>query len=246
MKSIHAGLAAALLSLGIFNLAMAAHPLVTDDTGTQDSGNSQVEINTDWIRAQDSKAHVASFTYTYGVASNLDLFVGLPYTLSTPSGTNDISLGAKWRFHEDGATSFGLKSELLLPSGDENKDLGNGLSGAALTLLVSHEADAWTFHGNLGVAASRYKLADAREANRSVVWRASAAAVRRMTEQLRLVADTGVARNSDKGDGTSPAFFLMGLIYSPRQDVDFDLGVKLGLNHAEERRRIGAGLTFRF
>jgi hypothetical protein len=128
----------------------AALPLVTDDTGTQDKGRHQVKINTDWVRQAGSSSHVGAATYTFDVLPNLDVFVSAPVTFSSPSGVNDISPGAKWRFFDHDDFSMALKPELLLPSGDPNKGLGTGRTGLAFTLIASYEAAPWSLHVNLG------------------------------------------------------------------------------------------------
>jgi len=66
-----------------------------------------------------------------------------------------------------------------------------------------------------------------------------------VNEQWRLVADTGVAHNPDWTSSTHPAYILLGTIYSPSKSIDFDVGLKYGLNKAEVRHQIGAGLTWR-
>lgn len=231
-----------LLSTG----AHAAHPLVSDDTRTQDSGNHQVEINTDQQRIAEEDAHFAAAAYTYGVRPELDLYTNLPVSLSAPSGRSDLALGAKWRFWEEGANALALKSELLVPTGDENKALGNGRAGLGMTLLASHETGPWFLMANLGLAMSRYRLPAADAENRHVTWRASAAAMLALTPKLSAVADTGIERNGEKAANEKPAFGVLGLIYSPNKDVDLDIGIKFGLKSAEGERQVGAGLTIRF
>ena len=226
--------------------AFAAHPLATDDTGTQDAGNQQFEANTDWTRRNGVAGHVADFTYTYGLLSNVDVFSDLPVTATSPSGVNDASLGAKWRFYERGATSFAIKPVLLLPTGNQNVGLGTGRSSAAMTLIASIDRAPWAFHGNLGFAVNRYALAVDQQENRRLLWRASVAATYNLTQQWRFAADIGIARNQDVGSTINPAYFLTGVIYSPNQNVDLDAGIKFGLNNAEVNRQCGVGLTLRF
>src|SRR5262249_49813742 len=153
------------------------------------SGNHQIEINTDWGRLGGVDAQVASFTYTYGATNDLDVFASLPATLNTPSGVNDLSLGVKWRIpHSDGLV-FAVKPELLLPTGDEPKALGNGRPGIRLTTVAAYGAAPWRLSGNIAVASYRYGLQADRDANRNVVWRASASAWYLPNNQWKLVGD---------------------------------------------------------
>lgn len=229
-----------------FQSAFAAHPLVTDDTGTQDAGNQQLEANTDWFRKNSVSGHVADFTYTYGVLSNVDVFSDLPSTLSSPGGVNDASLGVKWRFYERGPVSFAIKPVLIMPSGNQNRGLGTGRSSAALTLIGSIDSAPWTFHGNLEVAVNRYALAQDRDENRAMLWRASTAVTYNIDEQWRMAADIGIARNADISSTINPAYMLVGVIYSPGKNVDLDAGLKWGLNSAEVDSQVGVGVTWRF
>jgi hypothetical protein len=104
----------------VVEAAFAAHPLVTDDTGTQGTGNNQLEINTDRGRDDGVSSQSAALTYTYGLRDALDVFVTVPASTTSPSGISDASIGAKWRFMESEKTSLGLKSELFFPTGDES------------------------------------------------------------------------------------------------------------------------------
>jgi hypothetical protein len=228
----------------------AAHPLITDDTGTQDKGHYQIETNTDRAMHDGITTHVGAFSYTAGLLTNLDIFVNAPISFSAPARINDISLGAKWRLFEAGAASIALKPELLLPTGDQNKGLGNGLASVALTMIGSYDAAPWFLHGNLWLARNRFALQADREANRRSLWRVSAAAWYAISEQTKLVLDAGIDRNWDKQSEANPAYVLAGVIYSPITSVDIDAGVKFGLGCNSCNNKIGhqagIGLTWRF
>lgn len=226
--------------------ARAAHPLVTDDTGTQGSGNHQLEVNTDRARHAGISSQSAAVTYTYGLRDALDAFITLPGATTSPSGIGDVSAGAKWRFVEDGQTTLGLKSELFFPTGDENAGLGTGRARAGVTLLASQQVEGWTFLGNAGFSLNRYAIPADRDQFRRITWRVSAAAIHEVADEWKAVIDTGIARNDMRGDRKHPAFLLLGLIYSPTDKLDFDIGWKAGLNAAEVHRQVGAGVTLRF
>lgn len=228
------------------NAAYAAHPLVTDDTGTQGAGNNQLELNTDHARKSGDSNQSAVMTTTYGMRDALDVFITVPASTTRPSGINDVTIGAKWRFMEREHTSLGLKPELSFPTGDEQAGLGTGRTSAGIALLGSHQMDAWTLLANAGFSVRRYALAEDRDQNRKVVWRMSFAGIHELNEQWKLVVDTGLARNDARTVRTNPAFMLLGLIYSPSSNVDLDAGVKAGLNSAEVHRQVGVGVTLRF
>lgn len=228
--------------------AYAAHPLVTDDTGVQGEGHHQLEMNTDWMRQSGQSSHVGTLTYTYGVTDKLDLFANVPHFFASPtgSGMGDASLGAKWRFHDADGLSWALKPEFFSTSGDPERGHGTGRSSAALDLLGSYQIDAWTWHANLGANYNRYARPDDEHAHRRTVWRASGAAWYAVNAQWKLVADVGVAQNSEHANRTWPAYGLVGVIWSPNDTLDLDIGYKAGLNKAEVTRQLGLGVTLHF
>ena len=228
--------------------AFPAPPLVPVDAGVQGDGRHQIETNTDWSRQSGVAGHVGAFTYTYGVTDKLDLFANLPLTFQSPGGTGvgDYSLGAKWRYYERDGLALAFKPEFFVPSGDAEKGLGNGKSSLGLTAIASYETGSWTLHGNAGLKYNRYQLDGDDASKRRLVWRTSDAAWYALNQQLRLEADNGVAQNTDRANRTWPAYGLVGVIWSPNETVDLDVGAKFGLNKAEVTRQFGVGVTLHF
>ena len=81
---------------------------------------------------------------------------------------------------------------------------------------------------------------------REDIWHASLAGEFKIMNKLKLVADIGAERNTEKSSDTNPAFILGGLIYSIRENLDIDFGVKGGLNKAEADITYLAGMALRF
>lgn len=237
----------AALLLGSMQSAMAARPMITDDTGTQGTGNQQVEFNLDRTKQRDNqRQHNGNLTYAYGLNDSLDVFAEQPFTVTKPRGLNDSTLGLKWRFFQRDTTSVGLKSSVSMGNANEDKGFGTGRSNLTTTLIASFESGPWGLHYNLGLATNRYKLEEARNSNRNLLWKTSAAATYAVLPQLKLAADVGIERNPEVGNSLKPAYALTGLIYSPHKQVDLDLGVKFGLNPAEIKHQLAAGVTLRF
>lgn len=241
-------LCASILVCATMNQAYAAHPLVTDDTGVQGEGAHQLEANADWGHQAGAANHVGSFTYTYGLTDQLDLFGNVPMTFRSPQGNgpNDASIGLKWRFFDREGLSLGIKPELFAPTGDATKGLGNGKSGAAVTGLLSYEIGKWTWHGNLGLNYNSFQLQEDKDDKRKWQWRASTAAWYAINPQWKLVGDVGVMRNIERANRTWPAYALLGVIWSPNETLDLDAGAKFGLNKAEITRQLGLGLTLHY
>ena len=234
--------------------AYAAHPLITDDTGTQGKGKWQFEFNGEYNHdnkdgANASETQIAA-AMTYGVIDNLDVAVGLPYLLlkskeagesTSANGLGDVPIFLKWRFYEQEGLSLALKPGITLPTGDDEKELGAGKVTCSIFFITTKEAKPWAFHLNLG-----YIRNDNNNDEVKNIWHASLAAELEVAKGLRVVADTGIERSREQESHLHPAFILGGLIYSVTDNFDLDVGIKGGLNKAEPDYTLLAGLTWRF
>jgi len=248
----------------LLSLSFAAHPLITDDTGTQGKGKFLFELNgqasyDSMDSVDDTGANIKTksrereikASLTYGVMENVDVILGMPYqwkrveesdvTTSDVSGIADMSLELKWRFYENDGFSFALKPGLTLPTGDKDKDLGTGRATVSLFFIATKELNPLTFHCNLG-----YKRNENQLEQREDIWHASLAGEYKVIQNLRLVANIGAERNTDPSSNTHPAFLLGGVIYSIRENLDFDFGIKIGLNETEKDFTFLGGIALRF
>ncbi len=249
----------------------AAHPLITDDTGTQGKGKFQLELTGqyDWDDEDDGDVSVeytgaeAAATLSFGILDNVDLVLSLPYlwgketekgterrlfcerkyteTTYDEDGLGDAGLEVKWRFFEKDGFSVALKPGISFPTGDEDKGLGTGKLGGQIFLMASQEVEPFAFHANLGYIRNEND-ADERED----IWHASLAATCEVVKDLNLVANVGVERNPDDTANDDPVFFVGGIVYSITENFDVDLGVKVGLTNPETDISALAGLAFRF
>ena len=253
-------------------LLWAAHPFITDDTGTQGKGNWQLELQGDFLRnertadtgagpvEQSSKLDAFISVLSYGILENLDIQVGLVHlrqrttengiVTEDASGMFDSTLELKWRFYEAGGFSLALKPGLLLPTGDENKGLGTGRTSWGVNFIATHEAEPWTFLGNVAFARLRFKSPQDAAESRSDLWRISGGLAYALTGSLRLVGEAGVRTNESKDDAFLPGgtsqFAMLGVIYSPTKKIDLDAGFRKNLNNAEFDKVFLVGATFRW
>ena len=257
----------------LFTASYAAHPLITDDTGTQGKGKIQMEVNSEftkekkeqyntdeakWETKKETGSELATIL-SYGITDTTDIVLGLPYqwkktridgVVTTDAteqgdGISDMSLEVKWRFFEKDELSFALKPGITLPTGDENKGLGNGRASYGLMFITTKEIKPWAFHLNLGGAYNEYKLQADKEANRKNIWHASLASEVEVIKGLKAVANIGMERNPDKTSNTHPAFILGGLIYSISESISVDIGIKGGLNKPATDLTFLAGIAFK-
>ncbi|MCX7769584.1 MAG: transporter [Proteobacteria bacterium] len=245
------------ISLFIFtNKAFSAHPLITDDTGTQGSGKIQLEINTEYRWDKEYGVKEKSFElatiFSYGITDNVDVIFGIPYEfvdskdISTGikdkiRGIGDASLELKWRFYEKDGFSIALKPGISMPTGDYDKGLSSGRIGYGGFLIFSKENKPVLLHLNLG-----YFRNESKDEQRRDIWHASLAGEYEIKENLKLVGNVGIETNPDLTVKTDPAFILVGFIYSVTDSFSFDLGYKYGLNKPETDSTFLAGITLKF
>lgn len=234
--------------------AQAAHPLITEDTGTQGRGNFQLELTAE--RGRDdangarTKTVATAAVMAYGLRDDADMIFTLPRkrvhtddgsTETNESGGSDAGLDFKWRFSEREDLSLALKPGVTLPTGDEAKGLGRGKSAYSLYLVTTIAPEPWALHLHMGYIRNR-NVADERES----IWHASFGGWREFGEKLKIVGDIGADTNTDKSSKTELSFLILGAIYSINKDFDADIGVKKGLTNTETDYTLLGGVTLRF
>jgi len=235
--------------------ALAAHPLLTEDTGTQGTGNSQLELTYDGFRDRLAGVKVrgaqSAALYSYGVIETADLQVGLPYLRldedepggqrRRTSGINDLSIDVKWRFYEQGAFSLALKPGITLPTGDADKFLGAGRVTWGALLVGSYEPGALAFHSHVG-----YRNFDNTIGAKVSLWHISAAATWQAVERLKLVMDVSRDSNPVPGYYKPLVYVIGGAIWSPLKNLDLDIGYRYGASKPALDQGLLAGVTLRW
>lgn len=237
----------AFLAAMIGHAAHAAHPLLTEDTGTQGRDNFQLELtgesgrestDTGTLRAQQPAAVIA-----YGLADTADLQIGTSYlrlslddgiARTRAAGLSDVTVDVKWRFLERGPFSLAVKPGIIIPVGSEARGLGRGNWAGGSLLVLSYEPGPIAFHSHVG-----YLYNNLVGEQRSL-WHFSGAVTWQATEQLKLVADIAYDTNPLELGADGVVRTVVGAIYSPVKNVDLDLGVKRG----HQRPALGVAVLF--
>ena len=262
MKSIISFCLAA--SLVIYSVpALAAHPLSTEDTGTQGSLKFQVEATGEFSRNNDTEGGVTTktdqqhigITITAGVFDSLDASVSFPFLIQQikqndvstfdNSGLTDISLALKWRFLELGPVSFGIKPSMTIPNGNQERSLGNGRASYSAALISTVDLKPVAVHANIGYTHQGY-VDSVRPDNRTDLWKLSLAAQIEILSGLQLAAEVVASTNNLHTSDVWPTFITGGLIYSVTDKLDLDLGVKGGLTKPTTDLTLLTGVTVRF
>lgn len=113
-------------------VSFAAHPLISDDTGTQGKRNYLFETHFehayDSSMGNDTTINKIQLLQSIGITDATDLVIAIPYQFiqiktdgdsNKDDGLSDITLEVKWRFYEKDGLSFALKPGVLFPAGDD-------------------------------------------------------------------------------------------------------------------------------
>lgn len=235
--------------------ALAEHPLITDDAGTQGKGKAQLELVAEYDRAEHHGAVERTFigptmpVLSIGLLDDVDVVSGIAYQRTTVedaesrvtrSGAGDFALDVKWRFYEGGGLGLALKPGLTLPTGDDEKGLGAGKPTQRLFVIATKEAGPWAFHANAGYTRNANRAGD-----REALWHASVAAARAVVKDLKATANVGVDTNMDPDSRRMPAYVLGGLVYAVSESLALDVGARRSFNVAGTAYAVLAGLTIR-
>jgi len=236
--------------------AYAAHPLITDDAGTQGKGKAQFEFIGEYDHEKkdgittDSIVAPTIPVLSYGMTDDTDIVLGIPYqnvrtidaqNATTVDGISDASLEFKWRFYENDGLSFAMKPGVTLPTGNDEKGLGAGRVTSHLFFITTKEVKPWELHFNLGYIRNENKVNEKMD-----IWHASLAGVLDIFKNLIVVANIGVESDCDKASTADPVFILGGLIYSISENLDLDIGIREGFNNHGTDYSIPAGITWKY
>jgi hypothetical protein len=138
--------------------AQAGPPFVTDDPEPPPPGGW--EINVPFILERtpgETEMDAPLFDFNYGVP-NVQLKLEFPIEVirqdnnGTIAGAGDLLVGVKWRFFdsEESQLQFGTYPQVLAPTGNHARGLGQGRAAFVLPFLAQKNWEEWTLYGNIG------------------------------------------------------------------------------------------------
>jgi hypothetical protein len=218
--------------------------MLTEDTGTQGTGNFELELG--YSQARDGGTRTAEFgpQLSYGALDNLDLIVR-PTWLHVRSAANglasqgfgDTGFDFKWRFPEKAALTFGVRAGIDAPTGDADKKLGNGKTSPHATLIATSLTNPWMFSANLDY------VYDPLIGDRRNLWAASAVAAYSASNVWRISMDVGTAMNPDPSNASWLSVARFGVIATILKGLDVDAGYQVRLTRAAPAEIVLAGMT---
>lgn len=222
--------------------ARAAHPLITEDTGTQGAGGQQLEVNVNRFDFSESRwSTLWGVTWSVGVRDDADLQIGIPYFAG--SGKGDLAVDFKWRYWQSGALSLGVKPGFTLPSGDEEKRIGAGEKTYGALAFVSYEPESWALHAQAG-----YRRFENVLELRKDLWQLSGAFWLKPRAGLKLVGDLAWTTDPRQELLSWVRTFILGAIYSPAKNLDLDAGIRWdrAYHEGDSSRGYLLGFTYRW
>jgi|SRR5579872_3070920 len=157
------GLAKLFLITAVFLIgnAYAGPPFISDDPDNLDEKQTQIFLFSIYSRmAQKTTIYIPAFELDYGITNDLELNAITSYAFTYPhvtgkpnaSGMSDSQLELKYRFiHETKQMpEVAFAPVYYIPTGNVNRNLGNGRPSLLLPLWLQKSFDSWTMYGGGG------------------------------------------------------------------------------------------------
>lgn len=227
--------------------AFAAHPLTSEDTGTQGSGNAELELGNGWSRTDGSRSYLFQPQLSYGYAPTVDLIVQPSWLASYDpagghaNGLGDTNLDAKWRFYGAAPWSLGVRAGLEVPTGMHGLGLPDGKVSPHAVLVATFDSTPFTLNMNLG-----YTYLPGTAGQRTGLYHVSSAGMLAVNENLYLALEASADSNPDPTQSRPLADALAGVIYTVHPGLDIDAGYLAGLNSSSVDRQWLVGVTYRW
>ena len=227
--------------------AFAAHPLQTEDTGTQGAANVEIENGLASARFDGTTLTTYQPQVSVGLATTVDAIVQPSIAWrrvpgrSTVSGPGDTNVDGKWRFWGSDPWSFAIRAGLQAPTGAHGLGLPHGQVSEHALLVATWDAAPTTVHANLGLAH-----APPAPGARTTIAHLSAALMQALDERLILTIDGELDQDPSAARKTWPGSLLAGAIWTARPGLDLDVGYQRSFSAQPVNRQWMAGLTYRF
>lgn len=251
MKKLLSYLGVFILSIQIlfFHHAFAARPLATDDAGTVEKGQFQLELEFDGTRQNNhDREFNPSMTLSYGLLERMDLGIGSGYLFLHPkegekeSGLTDteVKLKYRWMDEKDWRPALATSGILKIPTASRSKGLGSGQTDFGINAIGTKTlSKRLVLHLNLG-----YTFIGEDKVDNELNYSLGAQFI--LTDKWALVGEIVGVNNMNGRKGDDPFSGLLGTYYLITDKIIWDAGVEIGMSKAAPDFRLTTGLTFLF
>lgn len=218
----------------------AAVPLVTDTVFSVAPGRYEVDAGYGTTNTQTVLTNALGLVLRTGILTKLELAAAFPYTVSDPSGLNDIYLHAKFRFWEDrDHEGFAVRTDFKFNNGDIYRGLGSGDNDYRLLLIYSKKFGKTQLHLNAGYVNTGVNAGRVDDDYFSY----SLAVERPAFDNRTIFFSEFVANNSMI---PSPTFVLLGMRNDLILGSKLDMGYAFGLNERSIKNSLTAEIHCEF
>ena len=230
--------------------AWAAHPMLSEDPGTQGTGHAQLELGLAAVQGDTSfngRGLLFSPQVSYGPGATVDLIVQGLWQSQSPAGAPTVRgignslVDIKWRFFEsDGTFALAVRAGVDLNTGDDSTGMGGGRPGAHVLAVAGWRYPDFSVYANVGYARI------GQSGTRPGIGFFSVAIATPESAPLRTFIEAATFSNSDPANAQWPAIARPGFIYAVDTTLDLDVGVQTRLNSSAMRVSWLAGATLRW
>ena len=240
-------------SLAFATPGRAAHPLQTEDTGTQGAANVEIENGLQRARFGGTTLFTYQPQVSVGLTTTLDAIVQPSWLslrsddaagASKASGPGDTNVDAKWRFWGVDPWSLGVRAGIAVPTGEHGLGLPHGEVSEHALLVATWDSAPTTAHFNVGFAHT--PSAASAPGMRATVAHVSAAVMQSLDERFIVTVDSEIDQNPAADRSSPVGSILGGVIWTARPGLDLDVGYQLSVHAQPVNRQWMAGLTYRF
>jgi hypothetical protein len=236
---------AALFGIGAAT-AFAGHPKFTEDTGTQGTGNLELELGYAWSEIAADGVFQFQPQLSLGATPTVDLIVQPSWIVyhssaGTERGLGDTNLDAKWRFFGRAPWSLGVRGGVSAPTAHDNLGLQRDRVSPHAMLVATGDFKPFTIDANLG-----YARVPGEESQRRDLYHISTSVTVESQQRLFFVFETTFDSNPDGAAGKSfVALGQLATIYTVRPGLDIDVGFRARLNGTGPTQQWLLGVTVR-
>jgi len=240
----------ALALVGGSSAVLAAHPLQTEDTGTQGAGNVELENGSTFQRTREGHVAMYQLQASLGATADLDLIVQPAWLRqrtsdgATASGPGDTNVDAKWRYFGASPLTLAIRAGGTVTTASRGLGIGGHRPALHAVLVATLDLAPLSLHVNVG---------DTREPSgtglRGHVPFVSSAALYALDERWMLCGELAASRDPDPRVVPWSASVLAGVIRTLRPGLDLDAGWQSNVwasSAAPHSRQWLVGLTWRF